>query len=149
MFFFHVFKLWGSWRGRELSNSHWSHDLLLEEMAAKGVDTGRMWLWGGLTLLAPWTPQELGPKPHTEPSFSDSSQNLLCSGSWRTLQAGPSQTTVHHLHFIQTWLSPKWRLPGIPRILPASSAVSSLCSEGSFIKKAWRPKSLFCSFVTK
>lgn len=94
-----------------------------------------------LHLLAPWTSHVLWPKPHTKPSFSDSLQNLLCSGSWPPLLAGHCRSTSHGLRSIQTWLSPKRWIPWAPRILPASPVVSLLCSEGSFINQARRPKS--------
>lgn len=72
---------------------------------------------------------------------------FLCSGSWWLTVSGQSLPD-HHLASASAKLGfpPNSGSPGLNRILPVSSAISFLCSDSSFINKAWRLKSFFCVF---
>lgn len=101
-----------------------------------------------LSLLVFWIQHVLWLQPRTKSRFSDSSQApSLCSDSWRPFPASCSQTD----HPPQPLLQPNLDSPpnggslGLNHILPASSVVSFLFSDGSFINKARRLKLFFCS----
>lgn len=130
-----------------------SHDLFREEVAAKGVRRRWMWLSGRRKLLnlpGSQTGHVLWPKPHTKSSFSDSSRSpsllqFLATTSGQFLPDHLLQPLLHpNLEFF--FFFTKQQLPWVHCLLPASSAISFLFSDGSFINQAWMLNSFFCSF---